>query len=258
MIEIYKITNTVNGKCYIGQTCRGAEVRFKQHLNSDSILGRAIKKYGSAVFTLEVLCSTCDKDEANRLEHENILKFKTVTPNGYNANEYGRVVGNVFPKSKVKKLHDKMFLNHKMCVQPFVKISSNEEILEKYINKLGNADFCRLFDIVCRIDKNGRIMYGKNPNQYCRILLDINKIVKIGGRRQLNRFLKTLVDLDLVRIAKGETKNKTMIEYVTVNPAVAVSGIFFDSVTALTWKDIILEYKLMSEEELECLQINKV
>ena len=29
---IYKITNLINGKCYIGQTSRTIEERFKQHL----------------------------------------------------------------------------------------------------------------------------------------------------------------------------------------------------------------------------------
>ena len=28
---IYKITNKINGKCYIGQTIKPAEVRWKEH-----------------------------------------------------------------------------------------------------------------------------------------------------------------------------------------------------------------------------------
>lgn len=55
---IYKITNTVNNKCYIGQTIKSIEFRFKEHVRralkrSDrkSHLGAAIRHYGENAFT---------------------------------------------------------------------------------------------------------------------------------------------------------------------------------------------------------------
>lgn len=66
---IYKIQNTVNGKCYVGSTLRLTE-RWKEHrhhLNSGSRnqkLINAWKKYGPSNFTFEVLsvCLSSQRD----------------------------------------------------------------------------------------------------------------------------------------------------------------------------------------------------
>jgi group I intron endonuclease len=60
---IYKLTNKINGKTYIGQTCRNPEVRWEQHLKSSlsndpkqkKYLQNSIDKYGWANFTKEIL-----------------------------------------------------------------------------------------------------------------------------------------------------------------------------------------------------------
>ena len=55
---IYKITNTINDKIYIGQTVRFKE-RMKEHFFSDNCTGvkfkNAIKKYGSESFICEII-----------------------------------------------------------------------------------------------------------------------------------------------------------------------------------------------------------
>lgn len=50
---IYKITNTINGKCYIGQTTSNINKRWSQHIYNAKtqsqkcrFLENAIKKYG--------------------------------------------------------------------------------------------------------------------------------------------------------------------------------------------------------------------
>ena len=52
---IYLITNSVNGKQYVGQTKTTIEHRFKQHISKKKIshcsaLGGAIEKYGEENF----------------------------------------------------------------------------------------------------------------------------------------------------------------------------------------------------------------
>lgn len=90
--EIYRITNLINDKCYIGQTNQGAYKRFNQHAKTDSLIGRAIRKYGIENFLIEVL-EIVPESEANDAENRYIIENNSVVPNGYNTNEYGRLVG---------------------------------------------------------------------------------------------------------------------------------------------------------------------
>lgn len=67
MIGIYKITNNVNGKCYIGQSC-DIDRRFKDHKRGNSssrLLQEDRLKYGLSAFSFEVLeeVSPVDLDE---------------------------------------------------------------------------------------------------------------------------------------------------------------------------------------------------
>ena len=89
MGSIYKITNAVNGKSYIGQTIRDAEkTRIHQHLNGNSrgsrLVKRAIKKYGKDAFTYEILYDGILPEFLDTLEIEAIAEFNTLAPNGYN------------------------------------------------------------------------------------------------------------------------------------------------------------------------------
>lgn len=72
---IYKATNKVNGKVYIGQTVNSLEVRKRQHLNSHKYnsfkcthFSNAIKKYGPDSFCWDVLAEVDDREELDRLE----------------------------------------------------------------------------------------------------------------------------------------------------------------------------------------------
>lgn len=58
---IYQHLNTINGKCYIGQTTKSIEERWEQHLKdslhgSSYIFHKAIRKYGENIFEHKILC----------------------------------------------------------------------------------------------------------------------------------------------------------------------------------------------------------
>lgn len=101
---IYKITNNVNGKVYIGQTIQTIKERFYQHCAtkcSDSVLNmaihRAIKKYGKSNFTIEVI-EEVDKDFLNDRE-----KFWIEYYNSYN-NGYNSTIGGQDSSTHCKEL----------------------------------------------------------------------------------------------------------------------------------------------------------
>lgn len=66
MAVIYLLTNTVNGKRYVGKTVRGLEVRWQGHVGSsrrgdnDMLVCRAIKKHGHEAFERRVV-EECDE-----------------------------------------------------------------------------------------------------------------------------------------------------------------------------------------------------
>ena len=96
---IYKITNKLNNKVYIGQTTQGFKQRYREHLcrfhrgDRDHRLYLAFKKYGLESFKFEVICQTTDASLLNTLEKYFIQKYNSFK-NGYNCNGGGFSVSN--------------------------------------------------------------------------------------------------------------------------------------------------------------------
>lgn len=87
---IYKITNKINGKVYIGQTTRSVEQRWKEHKNlskrkSQLYLHRSMRKYGIENFIVSVIGTASNYEILNKYEQKAIKKFKSLSPNGYNS-----------------------------------------------------------------------------------------------------------------------------------------------------------------------------
>lgn len=93
---VYKITNIVNGKSYIGVTTRDVVSRWKEHVYEASTLRRnfafhsAIRKYGAESFSVEVIHSCVDIDEMLDIERSLVSGMGTLVPNGYNSAPGGR------------------------------------------------------------------------------------------------------------------------------------------------------------------------
>lgn len=81
---IYKITNKVNGKSYIGQTRYTLEFRWRQHIHKkdNTYFHNAIRKYGEDNFIKEIL-EECDVNYLNSREIFYIAKYNTFKE-GYN------------------------------------------------------------------------------------------------------------------------------------------------------------------------------
>lgn len=88
---IYKATNIINGKVYIGQTIRTLHERVLDHgYKPRGVFGRATKKYGMSNFKFEVIDDSARTiEELNELEIGYIKSLNTMIPNGYNIKEGG-------------------------------------------------------------------------------------------------------------------------------------------------------------------------
>ena len=92
---IYKSTNKINGKVYIGQTIKSLEQRIKGHIKESKIDSNrpfmsSINKYGVSNFIFEVIDSANSLDELNDKEIYWINFYNSVSPNGYNVTGGGQ------------------------------------------------------------------------------------------------------------------------------------------------------------------------
>jgi hypothetical protein len=88
---IYRVTNLVNNKIYVGQTVTTLGIRWSQHIHvavkkgGDGYLGKAIRKYGIENFSVNEIDSAMSSDELNKKE---IFWIETLnshaSKNGYN------------------------------------------------------------------------------------------------------------------------------------------------------------------------------
>jgi group I intron endonuclease len=91
---IYKITNRVNGKVYIGKTNTTIAKRWRKHLNEAKWhdlrhLYAAINKYGKENFTIETI-EICDGSEGGEREKYWIKHYNSTNQSvGYNLTEGG-------------------------------------------------------------------------------------------------------------------------------------------------------------------------
>ena len=89
---IYKITNTITGKVYIGQTTHSLRDRWRLHCTPNStcsLLRKAIEEYGKDAFVIEQIDNGNNREELNRKEIAWIKRENSITPHGYNVDKGG-------------------------------------------------------------------------------------------------------------------------------------------------------------------------
>lgn len=103
---LYKITNNINNKVYIGHTSdpkrRKSQHFYKKVVNTKSIIRQAVDKYGADNFKFEVICIG-DKNYVIELEVKAISLYRTTEKQfGYNIKPGGEV-GAGYKISKTKR-----------------------------------------------------------------------------------------------------------------------------------------------------------
>ena len=172
--DIYKITNRVNGKSYIGQS-KNCNKSFQEHIRGKkdeiSIIHLAIKKYGVQNFDFTIL----EKDIENYNEQEKFwIKFYKTTDRkyGYNILEGGeeppilKEEDSAFAKISNEDFHiiEDLIQNSQ---ETFYSISKRFNLTEGYISAINRG--------VCRRTKGLNYPLRKSPN----VAIDPNKVYKI-------------------------------------------------------------------------------
>ena len=154
MAYIYKITNTINGKMYIGKTELTIEKRFQQHCKdsqrdkmSNRPLYKAMRKYGVEFFSIEEIEETDSPEEREIYWIEFYGTFK----NGYNATmggdgkkyiDYDLVVATYQELKNATKTAEKLGISQDSVIKILnnrkVHIYSSEEISIRQFGKITN------------------------------------------------------------------------------------------------------------------------
>jgi group I intron endonuclease len=128
---VYCITNTINGKQYIGATSQKVEKRWRQHFyNAEtdkkhcSAFQDAINKYGEENFKKEVLI-TCNLEHLDFYEHKFIDTYNSLFPHGYNLK-----TGGVFGYKHLEETKEKIGKAHRNK-----KVSENSRALSSEAGK---------------------------------------------------------------------------------------------------------------------------
>ncbi len=86
---VYRCTNLISGKVYIGKTSATLRRRWQEHRSaakqgSPYLFHRAIRKYGEEAFQVEVLASATTQEELDAMEMRFIAELGSQAPGGYN------------------------------------------------------------------------------------------------------------------------------------------------------------------------------
>jgi len=130
---IYKITNTISNKCYIGETKKSNPyLRWNEHKRKITqgigcpALQDAVKKYGIDYFKFEILIICFDEDRF-KYEIDYIKKYNSMSPNGYNLTKGGEG-GGFYGKKHTQQTIDNLsfVLKQKYIDNPELKEQSSE------------------------------------------------------------------------------------------------------------------------------------
>ena len=97
---IYKITNTINNKSYIGQSIN-IHTRYNHHFSESNnsrlhmAIAKAVRKYGKEYFSFDIL-ENCDREHLDERERYYVELYNTVAPSGYNLRSGGNIKGCTF------------------------------------------------------------------------------------------------------------------------------------------------------------------
>jgi group I intron endonuclease len=136
--SVYKVTNAVNNKIYIGITSKTVKARITQHISkskhgSKLAFHSAISKYGIESFTVTTMHYDLTESEAINLEIDYIKKFNSFGDCGYNMTIGGDgTVGHKCPEL-VKISTSKRFKGVPLTKEHRLKISMANKGVKKVI-----------------------------------------------------------------------------------------------------------------------------
>lgn len=235
---IYRITNTVNNKVYIGQTVRSFDERIDDYKlgRGNDHLNNAFKKYGFDKFKFEVIDTASTIDELNQKEIYYIESYNSRNKNiGYNIEVGGR---NCLASQETR---EKMSKAHKGRV-------FSQETIDKRTAKKGSIE---------------ALKYGRPKTEEQKKYLSENSPKYWEGKKRDPEMVKRMAE---TKKAKGITENQieaycqcvycknietnVVSKYYSISEAMRDSGLTFRRIKGECLKNGLYKFKTTQVEHL--------
>lgn len=207
--HIYKITNLINNKVYIGQTIQTIEKRFIQHKshartgNNNHKLANALRKYGEDNFIVENI-EDCEQELLDERE-KYWINFYNSIKEGYNTIEGGQTN------------------------KSFYQIENIDEAIEYYYQCHNQQETCKKFNIsdykfrqylIANNLPTDKTNYGKHTQIKVKIVeldKEFDSQTKCAEFFIANNLCQTKkVECALTRIVNGIKNNKKVYGYTII------------------------------------------
>jgi len=217
---VYKITNKINGKNYIGKTEYSLEHRWNRHLSASRNGSKfrfhsAIRKYGEDCWDLSVIETYQTEDEKfiNEKETHFIKLFESATKKGYNATT-GGTGGWMIPRCTLEVQEEwrkKCSENSKGYSNPNWSGLTDEDLIQigiKFANKYGFiAGSTRIVKFAKEeLDLNFPKHFSKNRFN--------------GNRKNYYKIIEEMTNLIFNPYFKDEKQRKQLAENASINSTI--------------------------------------
>lgn len=142
---VYKHTNKVNGKCYIGITSQDVRIRWNRGWGYQYCphFWRAIQQYGWDAFTHEIVRDGLSKEEAELWEVNLISENRSADPMyGYNVSLGGNSIGKHSEETRKKIGDRRRGIHHtEEAKRKMSEAHTGKTLSEEHLQKLRTAQF---------------------------------------------------------------------------------------------------------------------
>lgn len=234
---VYKITNDINNKLYIGMTeSNNAEIRWKEHLSNYQTawkrtkrpLYEAMNKYGIEHFHFEIIEET---DNPMQREQYWIDKFRTYIGfkdcNGYNATLGGESHNTAFSNQDEIDLLKELFESGYSCTKIAQHMDYHISTIVRKLKSLGYE-----------------IKDYKQGDKICQIDIKTKELINVfNSTREAGRFL-------------GDVKKSTHISNVLNNKRVSAYGYYWMYYDEYIQNNNSIKFEDLRATKIVCLNTN--
>lgn len=201
MVGIYKITNKLNKKCYIGQSVH-IERRFVEHCmpHSQSIISKAIRNFGKENFSFEIL-EECNISELDSKEAFWIKYYNSIVPNGYNVADPTQADHTNFIYYNKETLQ--LILNDILHTSlSFSQIAKKYNVSTSTISRINSGSIHKQENLIYPL--RNIVNHINNAKNYC---INCHKPITINSTRCWACNGKTLqIPLDKMQVSRDQLK----------------------------------------------------